>query len=78
MRPQLLDRFGLSVEVHTPTDSRLRVEVVRRREQFEGTDAFMQKWTKKDDAVRRSLRRRVRLPTVHVRTRRASAPHGSA
>ena len=31
LRPQLLDRFGLSVEVTTPRDPSLRAEAVRRR-----------------------------------------------
>jgi magnesium chelatase subunit D len=31
LRPQLLDRFGLSVSVHTPRDPVLRAEAVRRR-----------------------------------------------
>jgi magnesium chelatase subunit D len=31
LRPQLLDRFGLAVEVRAPTDPGLRAEVVRRR-----------------------------------------------
>lgn len=31
LRPQLLDRFGLSVEVQTPRDPALRAEAVRRR-----------------------------------------------
>lgn len=31
LRPQLLDRFGLSVDVETPTELDVRVEVVRRR-----------------------------------------------
>src|SRR4051795_10162906 len=31
LRPQLLDRFGLGVEVHAPADPALRTEVVRRR-----------------------------------------------
>jgi hypothetical protein len=35
LRPQLLDRFGLSVEVRTPTETGDRVEVVRRRDAFE-------------------------------------------
>lgn len=35
LRPQLLDRFGLAVEVRTPQDIDERVEVVRRREAFE-------------------------------------------
>ena len=35
LRPQLLDRFGLSVDVKTPEALADRVEVVRRRDAFE-------------------------------------------
>jgi magnesium chelatase subunit D len=35
LRPQLLDRFGLGVEVHAPGDAALRTEVVRRRLRFD-------------------------------------------
>jgi magnesium chelatase subunit I len=35
LRPQLLDRFGLCVEVRTPAELALRVDVVRRRDAFE-------------------------------------------
>ncbi len=35
LRPQLLDRFGLAVEVTTPTALAERVEVLRRREAFD-------------------------------------------
>ncbi|MBN2527887.1 MAG: VWA domain-containing protein [Deltaproteobacteria bacterium] len=35
LRPQLLDRFGLSVQVEGETDTALRVELMRRREQFD-------------------------------------------
>ncbi|MGR3492983.1 MAG: ATP-binding protein, partial [Shimia sp.] len=35
LRPQLLDRFGLSVEVKSPTDIDQRVEVVMRRDAYE-------------------------------------------
>lgn len=35
LRPQLLDRFGLTVEVAAPRDPKLRAEVVRRRIAFE-------------------------------------------
>ena len=37
LRPQLLDRFGLSVEVKTPGTLDERVEVVKRRDAFEQT-----------------------------------------
>jgi magnesium chelatase subunit I len=43
LRPQLLDRFGLAVEVRTPRDLDLRVQVVLRREAFErDPEAFLQ------------------------------------
>ena len=35
LRPQLLDRFGLSVEVKTPSELADRVEVVKRRDAFD-------------------------------------------
>lgn len=35
LRPQLLDRFGLAVDVTTPTDPAVRVEIIRRRLAFD-------------------------------------------
>ena len=35
LRPQLLDRFGLSVDARTPTDIDARVAVIRRRDAFD-------------------------------------------
>jgi magnesium chelatase subunit I len=56
LRPQLLDRFGLSVEVKTPTELDQRVEVIRRRDEFErGRAAFVAKWKKRDDGLRRHI-----------------------
>ena len=68
LRPQLLDRFGLSVEVRTPTDLPSRIEVVRRRDAFErDRDAFTAHWKKEEDKVRRRiLRARERLATIDV------------
>ncbi len=41
LRPQLLDRFGLTVEVAAPRDPALRVDVVRRRMAYDADpDAF--------------------------------------
>jgi magnesium chelatase subunit D len=39
LRPQLLDRFGLGVEVHAPGDAALRTEVVRRRLRYDADPA---------------------------------------
>jgi magnesium chelatase subunit I len=53
LRPQLLDRFGLSVEVKTPAQLEMRVEVVRRRDQFERDPAgFLEKWKSGDNQLR--------------------------
>ncbi|HVL28224.1 MAG TPA: ATP-binding protein, partial [Acidimicrobiales bacterium] len=38
LRPQLLDRFGLAVEVRAPRDPAVRAEAVRRRLDFDGAD----------------------------------------
>ncbi|MGZ8260909.1 MAG: ATP-binding protein, partial [Caldimonas sp.] len=68
LRPQLLDRFGLSVEVITPADLPSRIEVVKRRDAFERDPAgFVAQWQAEDDKVRRRLvAARRRLPDVHV------------
>jgi magnesium chelatase subunit I len=56
LRPQLLDRFGLAVEVRTPQDLASRVEVVRRRDAFENDPAaFIERWHKEDDKLRKKL-----------------------
>ncbi len=68
LRPQLLDRFGLSVEVRTPTELQQRVEVVKRRDAFERDPAgFIAQWKKDDDRTRRRLvAARERLPATRV------------
>lgn len=68
LRPQLLDRFGLSVEVKTPSDIAQRVEVVRRRDAFERDPvAFTTLWARQDVKVRRQiLQARERLPDLAV------------
>ena len=56
LRPQLLDRFGLSVEVKTPGTLDERVEVVKRRDAFEqDPQAFTEHWKKEDDKVRKGI-----------------------
>lgn len=68
LRPQLLDRFGLSVEVRTPAELAERIEVVRRRDAFERDPAgFVAKWKREETRLRRSLEAaRIRLPLVQV------------
>jgi magnesium chelatase subunit I len=56
LRPQLLDRFGLSVEVHTPQDLASRVQIVRLRDAFERDRAgFLKNWRRKESKVRRQI-----------------------
>ena len=66
LRPQLLDRFGLAVEVRTPTDLAERVEVVRRRDRFDRDPAgFVADWAGKEAEVRdRILTARAALAAV--------------
>lgn len=68
LRPQLLDRFGLSVEVVTPKTLDERIEVVKRRDAFERDPAaFSAAWKKADDRIRRSiLSARKRLDSVLI------------
>ena len=68
LRPQLLDRFGLSVEVKTPSELAERVEVVRRRDAFERDPAgFTAQWSKQDARVRqRIVAARKRLHAVSI------------
>ncbi|MEM7499415.1 MAG: magnesium chelatase ATPase subunit I [Pseudomonadota bacterium] len=56
LRPQLLDRFGLSVEVRTPRDIAARVEVVKRRDAFEQDPAgFVAAWQEAETALAAKL-----------------------
>jgi magnesium chelatase subunit I len=56
LRPQLLDRFGLSVEVRTPQDLPSRIEVVKRRDAYErDPDGFCAAWSKHEAKVRRQI-----------------------
>jgi len=56
LRPQLLDRFGLAVDVRTPADLATRVEVVKRRDAFErDASAFVERWKKEDTKIRRRV-----------------------
>lgn len=68
LRPQLLDRFGLSVEVKTPADIPSRVEVVKRRDAYDRDPAaFAEAWRTHDERIRRRIvAARERLHAVEV------------
>lgn len=71
LRPQLLDRFGLSVEVTAPGDAAERVEVITRRLAFE-TDpaAFAEEYSDAESELSaRIVDARTRLADVDVPTR---------
>jgi magnesium chelatase subunit I len=56
LRPQLLDRFGLCVDVRTPTDLPTRIEVIRRRDSYERDHAaFCAAWEKEQAKLRRRI-----------------------
>ncbi|MFA5018276.1 MAG: putative cobaltochelatase [Methylobacter sp.] len=56
LRPQLLDRFGLMVEVTAPRDKTMRSEVVRRRIAFEANPtAYAAAWMAEQQTLRHQL-----------------------
>ncbi len=53
LRPQLLDRFGLSVEVKTPQDVASWVEIVKRRDAYEREpEKFYATWQDEEKVLR--------------------------
>ena len=58
LRPQLLDRFGLSVEVKTPTDIETRIEIMRLvASQERDPQAFEAEWAAQDDKILKQVAR---------------------
>ncbi|MEO1106195.1 MAG: ATP-binding protein, partial [Pseudomonadota bacterium] len=56
LRPQLLDRFGLAVDVKTPTDIPTRVEIIKRRDAYErDREGFVERYRKEGDRHRRRI-----------------------
>ncbi|GAB6063404.1 ATP-binding protein [Deferrisoma palaeochoriense] len=68
LRPQLLDRFGLCVDVVGIRDPKDRVEVIRRRRAYEADpEGFRRAWAEADARVREALvRAKDLLPRVEV------------
>ncbi|MGW5133322.1 putative cobaltochelatase [Streptomyces sp. NPDC004135] len=68
LRPQLLDRFGLTVEVAASREPDQRVEVVRRRLAYDDDPAaFAARWADEEAAVRaRIVAARALLPSVRL------------
>jgi magnesium chelatase subunit D len=68
LRPQLLDRFGLTVEVAASREPDQRVEVVRRRLAYDDDPAgFAARWADEEVSVRaRIVAARALLPSVRL------------
>ncbi|MEU6913751.1 putative cobaltochelatase [Streptomyces olindensis] len=68
LRPQLLDRFGLTVEVAASREPDQRVEVVRRRLAYDDDPAaFAARWAEDEAEVRaRIVAARALLPSVRL------------
>ena len=68
LRPQLLDRFGLSVEVRTPQAVEQRVDILKRCDAFERAPAeFAEEWRRAEaKTLKRIAQGRAALKTVVV------------
>ncbi|WP_262061934.1 putative cobaltochelatase [Streptomyces sp. STR69] len=68
LRPQLLDRFGLTVEVAASREPDQRVEVVRRRLAYDDDPAgFTERWADEESSVRAHIiAARALLPSVRL------------
>ncbi len=69
LRPQLLDRFGLSLEVKTPQDLATRIEVVKRRVSFDHDPAAFVRAHAAEEAALTA-----RLAAARTRLREVSVP----
>ena len=68
IRPQLLDRFGLCVEIEAVREPESRVEIMRRRRAFEDDAiAFIKTWADAEDEIRQRVEQaRTRLRSITV------------
>lgn len=68
IRPQLLDRFGLSVTIKTPTDKTLRMEIVKRRLQFDThPQLFYDQFMENEHLLAKQISEaKLILPLVHL------------
>ncbi|MCL2143455.1 MAG: AAA family ATPase [Methanomassiliicoccaceae archaeon] len=56
LRPQLLDRFGMAVDVKSEKDVETRIEVIKRRLEFEkDPDAFNDKYEEEQEILRKRM-----------------------
>jgi magnesium chelatase subunit I len=56
LRPQLIDRFGLAVDVRTPVTVEERLQIIRRRQAYEANPAaFREEWEAEDGTLRQRI-----------------------
>jgi Mg-chelatase subunit ChlI len=71
LRPQLLDRFALSVEIHGIRDARERVLIIERNLAYEtNPDAFRQQWLSKENELSNQIEEARTLVDLVEYTRR--------
>lgn len=70
IRPQLLDRFGLTIEVKGEKDLATRIEILQRRLEFEqNPDTFCQKYTEAEEKLSQDIEKaRQLLPNIKCPT----------
>lgn len=62
LRPQLLDRFGLSVEVKGITNPLERIEIIKKRGEFEDNpNAFIESYKEKEEELRSKIEKTSKL-----------------
>ncbi len=68
LRPQLLDRFGLHARITTINDVNQRVEIVKRRREFDADpEGFANKWEPQQKTLRSKITKAQKLaPTVEM------------
>jgi len=68
LRPQLLDRFGLAVEIGGLSEVSSRVQIIKRRLEFESDpQAFIQQWSEAEqELATRIANARELLPKVQI------------
>lgn len=73
LRPQLTDRFGLCVDITSISDIRQRVEIVERRERYEGDpQAFLAEYASAEQELRARITKAAQF-VQHVRVPRSVA-----
>ncbi len=62
LRPQLLDRFAISVKVRGVSDEELRAEIIRRNMEFiEDPIGFREKWKEEQEKTRDRIKRGIEI-----------------